>query len=204
MVKFLARYLPLLLLTVNCLAQQELPDGLVDISDQISLDVRYATTANFTGEVLYPCQKCVLKKVAADALLEVNTYFEEQGFQLRIFDCYRPLDIQRLMWKVYPDPNYVANPDKIGSVHNRGYAVDLTLETLDGQALDMGTDYDHFGPEAHWDYAGLSESQQRNRGILLEGMKRFGFNPIRTEWWHFSYKKNSGDALNTPLPCKLD
>ena len=184
------------------IGQEMKSDGLIDLSDKLSLDIRYATNNNFTGQLLYPCQRCLLKDIAAEALLAVDRHLRTQGYRLRIFDCYRPLDIQRLMWEVYPDPNYVANPNKNGSIHNRGYAVDLSLETLDGELLDMGTDYDHFGPEAHWNAEGLTEQQYRNREILREGMMQFGFQPIRTEWWHFSYKKNSGDALNTPLPCK--
>lgn len=194
-----------LIITTLCysvgLGQKEAPNGLIDLSDQFSLDIRYATTDNFTGQVLYPCQKCLLKELAANALLQADQHFKTMGYRIRIFDCYRPLDIQKLMWKVYPNPSYVANPYTKGSIHNRGYAVDLSLETLEGELLDMGTDYDHFGPEAHWDSEGLTKEQKRNREILREGLMQFGFQPIRTEWWHYSYKKNSGDALNTPLPC---
>ena len=181
--------------------QQEQANDLVDLSDHFSLDIRYATTDNFTGQVLYPCQKCLLKELAANALLKADQHFRGMGYRIRIFDCYRPLDIQKLMWGVYPNPNYVANPNKSGSIHNRGYAVDLSLETLDGELLDMGTDYDHFGPEAHWSSEGLTDQQYRNRELLREGMMLFGFQPTRTEWWHYSYKKNSGDVLNIPLPC---
>jgi D-alanyl-D-alanine dipeptidase len=38
---------------------------------------------------------------------------------------------------------------------------------------------------------------------LIGAMRLFGFNTVRTEWWHFSYKKNwSYPTLNTALPCK--
>lgn len=197
-------YLALILVlwSFNLSRAQVGSEDLIDLSDQLSLDIRYATQNNFTQEVLYPCGKCLLKIPAAESLLAADQFFREKGYRLRIFDCYRPFDIQRLMWDRFPNPNYVANPNKNGSVHNRGYAVDLSLETLDGKLLDMGTDYDHFGPEAHWGSSQISTQQQNNRELLREGLQQFGFNPIRTEWWHFSYKKNSGDVLNIPLPCK--
>ena len=48
----------------------------------------------------------------------------------------------------------------------------------------------------------FSEEILNNRKLLIEGMKQFGFQTIRTEWWHFSYQKNYlYPILNEPLPC---
>ena len=90
------------------------------------------------------------------------------------------------MWEVLPDGRYVANP-KNGSIHNRGGAVDITLIDMEGNKLDMGTDFDHFGEEAHHAYTKLSEVVIANRKLLNEGMQKFGFTPIRTEWWHYNF-----------------
>lgn len=58
------------------------------------------------------------------------------------------------MWKIFPNPIYVADP-ALGSIHNRG-AVDITLVDLEGNELDMGTTFDFFGKEAHHAYQGFS------------------------------------------------
>ncbi len=90
------------------------------------------------------------------------------------------------LWEKTPDPRYVTNPKK-GSMHNRGMAIDLTLTDMDGNELDMGTSYDHFGPEAHPAYKKLPEPVLKRRKLLRRIMKKVGFRPIRTEWWHFSF-----------------
>ena len=176
--------------------------NLEELSTEFSYEIRYATPNNFIGETLYDCAKCLLRPEVAEALLKANQYFCEKGFRIKIYDCYRPLDVQKKMWAKVPRPTYVGNPYGNGSVHNKGAAVDLTLETLEGCYVEMGSDYDHFGREAHIDNYNFSKEILANRKLLFEGMRKFGFNTIRTEWWHFSFKKNwSYKTLNVPLPC---
>lgn len=154
-------------------------------------------------EQLYECAVCLLQPEVAKALQNANDYFCELGYRIRIFDCYRPLDVQKMMWKKVPNAAYVANPYGKGSVHNRGAAVDITLETLEGEVLDMGSDYDFFGRAAHIDNTQLPQTVLKNRALLQKGMRMFGFQTIRTEWWHFSFKKNYlFGILNEPLPCE--
>ena len=172
------------------------------LSDDFDYEIRYATPHNFMGEQLYDCAKCLLQYEVAEALINANAYFWEQGYKIKIYDCYRPLSTQQKMWAKVPNPSYVANPYGKGSVHNRGAAVDVTLVSLDGCYLEMGSDYDYFGKEAHLDYKKLPEQILANRALLQMGMRKFGFNTIRTEWWHFSYKTNyKYNITNTLLPC---
>lgn len=181
--------------------KQELVD-LEELSDDFLYEIRYATSNNFIGEVLYDCSKCLLRPEVAEALLAANEYFHEKGYKIRIYDCYRPLDVQKKMWKKMPRPGYVGNPYGNGSIHNRGAAVDMTLETLEGCHVEMGSEYDHFGKAAHIDNYDFSKEILDNRKLFFDGMRKFGFSPIRTEWWHFSYRKNFGyTILNIPLPC---
>lgn len=181
---------------------QEPLRNIEDLSDDFVFEIRYATSDNFIGETLYDCATCLLRPEVAEALVEANEYFHQKGYRIRIYDCYRPLDVQKKMWGKMPRPGYVGNPYGNGSVHNRGAAVDLTLETLEGCHVEMGSEYDHFGKASHIDNFNFSKEILDNRKILFEGMKKFGFSPIRTEWWHFSYRKNySYGILNTPLPC---
>ncbi|ARV13288.1 M15 family metallopeptidase [Gilvibacter sp. SZ-19] len=183
-------------------AQQAEFIRLDSLSPHFYYDIRYATTNNFVGEAVYECAVCLLRPDAATALEQANAYFMEKGYCIQLFDCYRPYPVQKILWEKVPNPAYVADPYNGGSVHNRGAAVDLTLVTLDGEPVDFGTDYDYFGREAHVDYYGHSEEVLANRKLLTEGLAKFGFKGIRTEWWHFSYTKNSGYPISEqPLPC---
>ncbi len=158
-----------------------------DVDSTIVTDVRYATVNNFTHQVLYPTAKVYLRKIVAEHLALVNNYVKEKySLRLKVFDGYRPLSVQKKMWKIVPDSRYVANP-KNGSRHNRGAAVDLTLIDSTGKELDMGTGFDNFTEKAHYNSQDLTERQKENRKLLRDAMMKFGFEPLSTEWWHFDY-----------------
>jgi zinc D-Ala-D-Ala dipeptidase len=174
-------------------AYQELVD-ILTLDPTFELDIRYATDNNFTGKAVYNADeaRCLLRKPVADALVAVHADLKEQGYRLKIFDCYRPIAVQQRLFEVVPNPDYVAEPvfDENGkpirgSKHNRGAAVDLTLIALDGAAVDMPTDYDDFSERAHPDDPEMSDLHRSNVRILAEAMAKHGFTPIRTEWWHF-------------------
>lgn len=161
--------------------------GFVDIQDMepsINVHIRYATKNNFMKTVLYPVNRCLLRRPVARKLANVQFALARRGLSLKVWDCYRPLSIQRKLWARVPDPRYVADPKK-GSRHNRGAAVDLTLTDSAGKELEMPTDYDDFSPQAHRDYTEASPAALGHRRLLQEAMLREGFTGLRTEWWHF-------------------
>ncbi len=160
----------------------------------IVLDIRYATENNFTGRVVYPEARCFLAKDAAQALAQVQEDLKGQGYKLKVFDGYRPLSVQRIFWEILPDPRYVADPN-IGSKHNRGYAVDVSLVTLEGEDVLMPTPFDDFSERAHSSFMDLPEAALRHRALLHDAMKRRGFTPFETEWWHFDYQGWEDKAL---------
>ncbi|MDH7447883.1 M15 family metallopeptidase [Aquimarina sp. 2201CG14-23] len=167
-------------------------DEFVDIeklSNYFVLDMPYATTNNFLKKAVYSCAKCYVRGKVATALIKANKEFMKKGYRIKLFDCYRPYSVQKKMWKIFPNPGYVADP-KGGSVHNRGAAVDITLTDLKGNPLDMGTKFDHFGKEAHHAYKELSEEVIANRTLLRKIMEKYGFSIIRTEWWHYNFKSD--------------
>ena len=104
--------------------------------------------------------------------------------RLKILDGYRPPSVQRELWKVKPDPRYVAHPDK-GSRHNRGAAVDVTLVKADGSEVPMPTAFDDFSEKAAADYAKLPAEVIKNRKLLQDAMTKHGFTILKAEWWHF-------------------
>ena len=167
---------------------------LADYSREFAYDMRYATDNNFLKAKVYDCAECYTRVKTAKALIAANEDFRAAGVRIRFYDCYRPNSVQYKMWKIVPNPQYVANPVK-GSIHNKGGAVDITLETLDGQVLDMGTDFDFFGKRAYHDMTDLPQKILNNRKLLKETMEKHGFWSIRTEWWHYNLSAASNDPI---------
>ncbi len=175
---------------------------LADFSDDFGYDLRYATTNNFLKAKVYDCAECYTRVKTAKALLNANEAFMKKGYKIKFFDCYRPNDVQYKMWAIVPNPQYVANPVK-GSIHNKGGAVDITLITLAGDEVDMGTDFDFFGKKAYHDNTNLPKQILDNRKVLKETMEAAGFWSIRTEWWHYNLSAASNDKVaNFKWNCK--
>ncbi len=163
---------------------------LITLDPAFKLDIRYATANNFTGRILYPQARALLRKEAAQALLAALTELKAAGYGLLIYDGYRPFRITKLMWDVTPRAkrNYVANP-KDGSRHNRGCAVDLTLYDLkSGQPMLMPSGYDEFSARAHHDFMDAPPEAIANRTLLRDTMQAHGFYAMGNEWWHYDFK----------------
>ena len=176
--------------------------NLKDYSQDFIYDMKYATDDNFLKSKVYDCAECYLRYKTVKALIFANAKFVVKGFKIKLFDCYRPLDIQKKMWVIVSNPKYVANPEK-GSIHNRGGAVDITLVDFNGKELDMGTAFDFFGKEASHDFPGLSKEIKNNRKILKKIMIKEGFNSFDSEWWHYNLKAGLNDKVsNFKWECK--
>ncbi len=174
--------------------------GLVDaatVVPELQVDLRYASDDNVLGRAVYgDLRQCFLHKKAADMLAEAQKALMRMrpGWRLRVFDCVRPMSVQRQMWQMVQGTEkepYVANPKRISS-HSFGCAVDLSIADAQGQLLDMGTPFDFFGPLARPDReltylrkGQLTPEQIANRLVLREIMLRAGFHVLPLEWWHF-------------------
>lgn len=154
----------------------------------IVLDIRYATTNNFTGERIYNLSRAYARRPVAEALKKVQDELKPQGLGIKIFDGYRPYKATVKFYEVYGDTTYVASPYR-GSRHNRGCALDLTLIDLKtGEELKMPTEFDSFKKEA-WPSTPVSDPVVRkNRTLLINVMEKHGFRVNSSEWWHFDFK----------------
>ncbi|MFD0962678.1 M15 family metallopeptidase [Pseudofulvibacter geojedonensis] len=151
--------------------------------------MKYATKDNFLKEQVYDCDDCLVRYKTAKQLIKANNEFKKAGLRILFFDCYRPLYVQKKMWKIYPDKRYVADPSK-GSNHNRGTAIDITLADLKNDTLAMGTPFDYFGKKAHHAYLNLPDSILNNRKKLKSTMEKHGFWSITSEWWHYNLSQS--------------
>lgn len=153
----------------------------------IKLEIKYATPDNFTGQKVYPYPAAWLRKPAALALAGVQQALDSIGLGLVVYDAYRPYSATLKFFEVYPDTRFVADPVK-GSRHNRGAAVDVGLiRRSDKSLVPMPTAFDYFGPEAFPTYNDLPEDLKSNRNLLINTLKRYGFEVINSEWWHYDF-----------------
>jgi zinc D-Ala-D-Ala dipeptidase len=160
----------------------------------IILDLRYATDSNFLHKKLYPdnTRTTFLRKPAYQALDSVAMDLGRRGLVLVIFDAYRPYSVTEMFWKSVKDERYAANPAK-GSGHNRGISVDLTLaDAKTHQLLLMPTDFDNFSDSAYQNFNNLDAKRLSNRNLLRQTMEKYGFIPLFSEWWHYSWPE-TGD-----------
>ncbi len=192
----------LLLLLASPTARPAAPSAprLADASSLVPdavLDLRYATPRNVTGHALYPPDaRCLLRPAVADRLARAAERLRARGFRLRLYDCYRPLSVQKLLFAKESRPGFVADPSHGGSHHNRGAAVDLGLVALDGEEVALPTDFDEFTPRARAAASdGISPEARAHRQALREAMVAAGFLPSRSEWWHFSAPEAHGSPL---------
>ena len=163
---------------------------LVKLDPTIKLDIRYATTNSFLGTPVYTQARAFLQRPAAEALLRAHRELKAQGYSLIIHDGYRPWYVTKIFWDATPDDKkiFVADP-ALGSKHNRGCAVDLSLYDLKtGKEVKMPSGYDEMTDRAFADYAGGTPDESARRALLRQAMEKQGFQVNPQEWWHFDYK----------------
>jgi D-alanyl-D-alanine dipeptidase len=148
----------LLCLILPALAYAESrPDHMVylhTIDPGIEQDIRYASAHNFTGHPLdgYEAAQCLLSLDAAQALARVQARLREQGYGLKVFDCYRPKRAVADMGRFATEPGdprkaeFYPRVDKqdfwrLGYVarnsnHSKGNTVDLSMTGPDALPAD--------------------------------------------------------------------
>lgn len=187
---------------------RSVPEGFVDLSTLgIDVEARYATSNNFTGAPIagYGAPAVWMRTASAEALAKVDSILRPKGLALRVYDGYRPQRASKAMvaWAERENRQDLLKDGYIAakSGHNNGDTVDLTLVDLkNGEPLDMGSDYDFFGPESHTINASTTEVRL-NRRQLLQAMFKQGFRNYSKEWWHYRFAKGSKEGLDVPYGC---
>ena len=186
--------------------------GFVDVRSVVPdaiIDLRYASTNNFTGIQLYPSDaRCLVHQSMAPGLAAAAAALRPQGHSLVFWDCYRPHDVQAKLFSVVSNPAWVARPGPYAHSHESGRSVDVTFTTLQAQCpperqvdgfclADMGTDFDDFSSQAKaFATQGVSADAQANRARLRDAMTYGGLTAYSGEWWHFD---GPGAAVDRPI-----
>jgi zinc D-Ala-D-Ala dipeptidase len=185
-----------------------------DIIPDIVIELKYATSDHSfynlpEGHIklpkFYTANECLLLrktvehlKIAQDSLRNIREFNGKQypeGIGIKIWDGYRPRTVQYLMWEIYPNATYIANPEN-GSKHNRGGAVDITLiDRETGTELRMPTLFDDFSDRASHNYMSLSVEVLNNRALLKSVLLYAGLLSYLPEWWHYEIHGADGYPL---------
>lgn len=152
----------------------------------IYIELKYAGNDNFTQETIYNFQDAYLRYGTVLKLMNVCEELEHYGLYLKIWDAFRPASAQFVLWDTYPDPNFVANPNRGFSAHTRGNTLDVTLVDGQGNELLMPSEFDDFSSAADRDFTDCSEDARQNVQILQSVMEQNGFKGYWGEWWHFT------------------
>lgn len=172
---------------------------LSDYVPNLRTHLYYATTENFTGQVIYDFQDAYLRYGTAMRLKQAALELEKLGYGILIWDGYRPLYAQQRLWDAYPDPTFVSKPGTGNQRHCRGMAVDMTLYDLaTGEELEMPTGFDDFSSKADRDYSDCTAQAAQNAKLLEDAMIQAGFKPYSKEWWHFN------DTHDYPIEERFD
>lgn len=181
----------------DAVSKPELLTALIDPKDDdfvlirhyipdLFVDLKYASSDNFTGQVIYKFDDVFLRYGTVKKLKAASEELALQGLYFKIWDGFRPVSAQFTLWDVCPDSTYVANPNKGFSNHSRGYAVDLTLVDAQGREVVMPTEFDDFSAKADRDYSDCSSAAAENARLLERMMEKHGFQGYWGEWWHFN------------------
>ena len=149
----------------------------------VTINLAYAKSSNFTGEKIYKNSRCYLHKDAINNLTNAINIAKGLGYKLKIYDAFRPSEAQEKLWNFNPDPQFISHPQK-GSPHSRGVALDVTL-LKNNKNLDMGTPFDSFSEKSFHGNNNIGAQAKKNRMILLAIMTLAGWDYYKNEWWHY-------------------
>ncbi|MBU0613368.1 hypothetical protein KKB10_05165, partial [Patescibacteria group bacterium] len=171
-------------------------------------DYNFVVEPKYHNQGLSADPNLFLRKGVVKMLKDIQK--ELGGYRFKIWDAFRSRDVQNNIYQKFrrnlkdehPDWNddmlkletgkFVSPPYEIERIppHATGGAVDLTLTDSNGKELDMGTDFDFFGPAAGFDYFEKNDIDSRirnNRVLLRNAMVKAGFRQDKDEWWHYDY-----------------
>ncbi len=161
----------------------------------ILMDIRYATSNNFTKKVVYKGDDAVakLRYWTIKKLIKAQEDVKKQWYSLKIWDGYRSDDAQEFLFKNKPNGLPVAKPNKLGgkwSQHARWNTVDITLVKANWEEIPMPSEFDSNKTKIiDRDYGDLNSDQRKNVKILENAMKKAWFSCLQSEWWHYSDNK---------------
>ncbi|MBN2879010.1 MAG: SH3 domain-containing protein [Clostridia bacterium] len=166
------------------------------IVPELIVEMPYITESNHINKKVYPFELVLLQETTAQKLKKAQEMFLEDGYSLVIWDAYRPYSVTVQIFEVIQDPKLAADPE-VGSKHNRGAALDVTLYNLKTEEyVDMPTEVREMDKALASRTSSYMTSEQRANMNYMQGiMEQAGFSPYMGEWWHY----NDMDTADYPV-----
>ena len=149
---------------------------LIKLDDSIKLDIRYASDNNFLARAAVHFREGFYAETGGGGAGALSKKLAEQGYGLVVYDGYRPWSVTKLFWEATPEKFhiFVADPS-LGSHHNCGCAVDLTLyDRKTGKPVEMTGGYDEMTGRSYAEYPGGTSLQRWDRGCCGARWRRRG------------------------------
>ncbi|HPD82265.1 MAG: M15 family metallopeptidase [Alphaproteobacteria bacterium] len=182
-----------------------LPFSLFIDREPIQIDLVYADANHprniFETAIYQPtAQLWAHKDIAAITLLTARILNKKYGWVLELKDCLRTVEAQAAMQetdivKAHPEwcidgPDRMLSPPGLGA-HPRAMAIDVCVFDKNNEEVNMGTPFDHMGPESARNYQNFSKAVLDHRKkledafILSAKMLALPLYLVASEWWDF-------------------
>src|SRR2546430_6973371 len=108
------------------------------VDPTVTVELRYAGRNNFLGHSLYPYGTHALARPeVASALAAAQSFLRRYQYGLKIWDAYRPVAVQAMLWQASHNSDYVGNSEiRVGSLPNWGIGAGEPLVAFPGD-LDV-------------------------------------------------------------------
>ena len=77
------------------------------------IDLRYNSKNNFIGKNVYKefgLSECYVHPELHKKLMLVIPLLKKRKLKLIIYDAFRPIEVQKIMWEIIPDAKYISDP----------------------------------------------------------------------------------------------
>lgn len=173
-------------------------------SGEPMIDLRKSPTLRFDTRLADPAGAYAhLRQSVADRIALAQTLLPP-GLRFLVIEGYRPLALQQWYfgshvtrlkqaqpgndeaWYRLRASRYIAPPEF--APHVAGAAVDLTLCSVTGEELWLGTEVNATDAETcHTASPDISTEARERRRVLCSALSAAGMVNYPTEWWHWSY-----------------
>lgn len=146
------------------------------------------------------------RKGIVQRLANAGKAMEKVGLMLHLEDGFRPVGVQeglffrRIKLILEEHPDWINNWEKVWiearsktavcpsmAGHKAGTAVDITLQTLDGEKLQLGNSYPEGGPRVSLHFPYLTQQEWTTRMLFAYTMELSGLRIYPYENWHASH-----------------
>lgn len=181
------------------------------------VDIKNDSTLYFSDELLE--RPAVLLRKSVYQKIKIAQTFLPDNYYFKIYSALRLLEEQTALWQkeyhkikkshptlfeeqlIIKTKAVCADPRFGFGGHQTGGAVDISLCNKNQKEYDMGTLYTQISSKTPTKAKGLTQTQKKNRFILINVMEKAAFINYPNEWWHFCYGDRMWAAYSKRKEC---